>query len=248
MFEPRFYRQDMGGRFTSLVYRYKDSDIWIAFDKESLVNKDDILAFVDVKCRSLWSDFENYFVNDPDFENSLDPYVVSEHATPSIRSLSERSFITGVGPMAGIAGLFAEEIGRGLKNEFNLSEIIIENGGDDYIDVRNDIKVSLYAGEHPLSNKIHLIIEPDLCPIGLCASSGKFGHSKSFGKADLVSVACRDTVLADQYATAFANRIQEENDVKGVIDSALQIPDILHMAVFKDKTFAIGGYLKVSQQ
>jgi ApbE superfamily uncharacterized protein (UPF0280 family) len=150
--------------------------------------------------------------------------------------------------MAGIAGLFAEEIGRALKNEFGFKEIIVENGGDDYIDVQNDINVSLYAGEHPLSNKIHLIIEPDMCPIGLCASSGKFGHSISFGSADLVSIACRDTVLADQYATAFANRIKSEDDVTSVIQLAQTLPDILHIAVFKDQAFAIGGHLKVSQR
>jgi ApbE superfamily uncharacterized protein (UPF0280 family) len=238
----------MGGRFKSVVYRYKDSDIWIAYDKNNNVNKEHLLAFVDEKCRSLWQIFEMHFKIDPGYEHALEPYSVKDNSGDEIKRLSNASLSTGVGPMAGIAGLFAEEIGRALKNEFGFKEIIVENGGDDYIDVQNDINVSLYAGEHPLSNKIHLIIEPEMCPIGLCASSGKFGHSISFGSADLVSIACRDTVLADQYATAFANRIKSEDDVTSVIQLAQTLPDILHIAVFKDQAFAIGGHLKVSQR
>jgi ApbE superfamily uncharacterized protein (UPF0280 family) len=238
----------MGGRFKSVVYRYKDSDIWIAYDQNTSVNQEHVLDFVNEKCRSLWQTFKMHFKIDPEYEHALEPYSVKNDSDLVIKRLSHASLSTGVGPMAGIAGLFAEEIGKALKNEFGFKEIIVENGGDDYIDVRDDIRVSLYAGEHPLSNKIHLLIEPGNCPLGLCASSGKFGHSTSFGTADLVSVACPDTVLADQYATAFANRIKSEDDVASVIQLAQTLPHILHIAVFKDQAFAIGGHLKVSQR
>ena len=236
----------MGGRFESLVYRYRDTDIWMAFDKDANVNKSDIISFIDKKCRRLWDIFEGYFRIDPEYKDSFEPYEVADNAPSVVKRLSLGSLITEVGPMAGIAGLYAEEIGKACKDQFGFKEVIVENGGDLYIDVEKRIKVSLFAGDHPLSNKIKLDIEPDMCPMGLCASSGKFGHSKSLGKADLVSVACFDTVMADQYATAFANQVVNVSDVEEVVDTAIEVMNLMHISVFKDKTFAIGGKIKVS--
>lgn len=247
MHEPRFYRQNMGERFMSLVYRYKQSDIWIAYDRDSPANKEDVLNAADEKCKSLWRIFEQYFSIDPQFRTQLEPCKAMDDAPEDIQRLSKTSFITEVGPMAGIAGLFAEQIGVYLKSKFAFKEIIVENGGDDYIDVSRDIRVSLFAGSHPLSNKIQIMIKPDMCPLGLCASSGKFGHSKSFGRADLVSIACSDPVLADQFATAYANKVKDGSEIKDVIEKALQDPRIRHIAIFKDKTFAIGGEIKVAE-
>ena len=246
MFEPRFYRKDMGGRFNSLIYRYRDTDIWMAYDEHTTIAKDDIIAFIDTKCRYLWKTFEDYFKIDPEYKDTYDPYKVSEDAPEPIQRLALGSIITEVGPMAGIAGLYAEEIGKACKDEFGFKEIIVENGGDLFIDVEKKIKVSLFAGDHPLSNRIKLDIEPHMCPMGLCASSGKFGHSKSLGNADLVSVACYDTVMADQYATAFANQVLDVSDIEEVIETAIEVVNLKHISIFKDKAFAIGGLIKVS--
>ena len=246
MYEPRWYRRNMGERFTSFTYRFKETDIWIAYDIFSKTSIDEVRNFVDGKCRVLWKSFEDYFLIAPEFEHAIAPLKVPFTAPELIRNLSDSSFITGVGPMAGIAGAFAEEIAIACKNEFGFKEIIIENGGDNYIDISSDIHVQLFAGDHPLSNKIKLIIEAQDSPIGLCASSGKFGHSKSFGKADLVSVACKNTILADQYATAFANKIINSADINSVLKEASSILDIVHIAVFVDEKFGIQGKLKVS--
>ncbi|MDZ7795695.1 MAG: UPF0280 family protein [Candidatus Marinimicrobia bacterium] len=189
--------------------------------------------------------FESYFLRHPGFKDALVPLHAEEHAPKLIRDLAEASFTTGVGPMAGIASAFAEEIGKSCKREFGFKEIIAENGGDTYIDVRSEIRVSLFAGSHSLSNRIRLVILPEVCPLGLCASSGKFGHSKSFGSADLVSVAAGNTIMADQYATYFANRTAVRDDVQKVLDEAAALKDILHISIFKDDVFGIGGRLKI---
>ena len=246
MYEPRWYRQNIGERFNSFTYRFMETDIWVAFDVFSKVSKDEILRFVDNKCRSLRKLLEDYFLISPEFEHSLKPLKVPATAPELIRKLADGSVKTDVGPMAGIAGAFAEEIGKACKIEFGFKEIMIENGGDNYLDVLTDIYVKLYAGEHPLSNKIKLIIEAKDSPLGLCASSGKFGHSKSFGKADLVSVACKNTILADQYATAFANKIHESNDINTVLLEASTIPEIIHIAIFMDDKFGVRGKLKLN--
>ena len=103
-----------------------------------------------------------------------------------------------------------------------------------------------YYNELCAVDKIKLDIEADMCPLGLCASSGKLGHSKSLGKADLVSVACCDTVIADQYATAFANQVVEVADIEEVVDAAIEVVNLRHISIFKDRSFAIGGKIKVS--
>ncbi|MCF7832491.1 MAG: UPF0280 family protein [Candidatus Marinimicrobia bacterium] len=247
MYEPRWYRQNMGERFKSFTYRFMETDIWIAFDISSKVKIAEINNFADRKCRDLRKLFENYFLITPEFEHTLKPLNVPSDAPKILKELSECSFKTGVGPMAGIAGAFSEEIGKACKKEFEFNEIMVENGGDDYIDVLSDIHVKLFAGNHPLSNKIKLIIEAGDSPLGLCASSGKFGHSKSFGSADLVSVACKNTILADQFATAFANKIRKSDDIEVVLKEASTIPEIIHIAVFMDDKFGIGGKLKVGE-
>jgi len=218
----------------------------VAYDISSKVSKDQILDFIDKKCRSLRQTCEQYFLISPEFENALDPLKVLRSAPELMRKLSDASLETGVGPMAGIAGAFAEEIAKACKKEFGFKEIMVENGGDNYLDVLSDIHVKLFAGEHPLSNKIKLVIKVRDLPMGLCASSGKFGHSKSLGRADLVSVGCKNTILADQYATAFANMIHKNNDIDTVLEKASAISAIDHIAVFMDDKFGIRGKLKVS--
>ncbi len=237
----------MGERFSSFTYRFMETDIWVGFNHISKVSIDEVKDVVDKKCRELHQLFKDYFFISPRFEHAFEPIEVSKEAPQLIRELSENSFKTGVGPMAGIAGAFAEEIGKTIKHKFGLQELVIENGGDIYLDVSSDLRVSLYAGEHPLSNKIQLLIETHDSPLGLCASSGKFGHSKSFGKADLVSIACKNTVLADQYATAFANMVQDGEDIERTLKLASDIPEIYHIAIFINGKFGIGGKLKVAQ-
>ncbi len=245
MFEPRRYRKTMGGRFTSFVFRFEETDIWLGYDKNTGAEIASVKAYARERCILLRRMFESYFLQHPGFKDSLDPLHAGENAPQLIRDLAEASFTTQVGPMAGIAGAFAEEIGKSCKHKFGFEEIIVENGGDTYIDVRSEIRVSLFADNHSLSNKIQLMIPPEVCPMGLCASSGKFGHSKSFGSADLVSVAGSNAILADQYATYFANRTAVREDVQKVLDEAAVLKDILHISVFKDDVFGIGGRLKI---
>lgn len=245
MYESRWYRHKMGERFSSLTYRFMETDIFLAYDRGSKVRQDDLKHFIDNKSRSLRELLEDYIKMDPDFKKTFNPLKVSAEAPFLIRKLSQNSFLSQVGPMAGIAGAFAEEIGKACKDEFDFKEIMVENGGDNYLDIGSDIIVSLYAGKHPLSDKLQLIIDPNDTPLGLCASSGKFGHSISLGKADLVAVACKDTILADQFATAFANKIQDSSDIKDVLEKASDIPQIMHISVFAFGQFGVQGKLKI---
>jgi hypothetical protein len=54
--------------------------------------------------------------------------------------------------------------------------------------------------------------------LGVASSSGKFGHSFSYGKADLVTVISEDPCLADAFATAIANKIHSKEDAEKMVN------------------------------
>jgi len=120
--------------------------------------------------------------------------------------------LTNVGPMAAVAGAISEYVGMELLNYTN--EIILENGGDIFLSSKITKNVLIYAGASPFSNKIALEIPGNYKPIGICTSSGTFGHSLSFGKADAVVVLAEDTLLADAAATSICNMIKTSDDIE----------------------------------
>jgi len=78
----------------------------------------------------------------------------------------DKSKICGVGPMAGVAGAISEFVGRDLLS--STKNIIIENGGDIFLQSQDTLTVSIFAGESPLSHKVHLEIKPEETPVGIC--------------------------------------------------------------------------------
>lgn len=100
-----------------------------------------------------------------------------------------------------------------LRREYGVGEVVVENGGDIYADVRRPLDVALFAGTSPLSERVGLHLPAGTHPLGICTSSGTVGPSLSFGRADAVMIVCRDVLLADSFATAYANRIRSEADV-----------------------------------
>jgi ApbE superfamily uncharacterized protein (UPF0280 family) len=101
--------------------------------------------------------------------------------------------------------------------------------------------VSVFAGHSPLSEKIGLRIEAKKSPLGICTSSGTVGHSLSFGKADAVMIVCRNALLADGFATTFANQIQTADDINPVLEKIESDKDILSALLVKDDKMGIVG-------
>lgn len=67
------------------------------------------------------------------------------------------------------------------------------------------------------------------------------GPSLSFGRADAVMIVCRDVLLADSYATAWANRVRTEEDTGSVVERACRVPEILGAMAVKGERLAVGG-------
>jgi len=244
MYQSRTYRKAMGSpRFATITFAVGESDLWIGYapatiDATALATEGSRLL------RKLRNEILNY--PDPSFLGSFVPLKEREEEVSSfIAGMLNASKLSGTGPMASVAGSIAQEVGSRLKKKFALEEIVVENGGDLYIDVLKPLPVTIYAGDNSLSGKVSIVVEPKHCPLGVCTSSAKVGHSHSFGKADAVMVACRDAALADAYATAFCNKVREKADVKTVSEEMNTIEEILSALVLLDTKLALCGQLEV---
>jgi ApbE superfamily uncharacterized protein (UPF0280 family) len=221
------------------VAQYKETDVWVGVDKNSF--RPDMIEFTIQTIRSLRDEMDAYLNQDPHFALALAPCNVHDQAPQMAQQMSKISRQAGVGPMAAVAGAFATHIAQELKKRFEINEILVENGGDIYADIKDDIDVSIFAGESPLSEKIGLHIEAKESPLGICTSSGTVGPSLSFGKADAVMMVCKDALLADCYATAFANRIQTAEDINPVLHMIANEKNILSALLVKDDKMGIIG-------
>jgi ApbE superfamily uncharacterized protein (UPF0280 family) len=228
-YQPRTYRDGMGGdRFHSFTIRHLDTDLWIGYNtarKESLSEplKQKVLSTI----KDLRVKIESYAAKDRRFYQALAPYEPVGKVPEIVRIMFAAGKQAGVGPMAAVAGAFARETALALEDNFDLTELIIENGGDNYVKVVRPAVISVSAGSSPLSEKIALEISPGRTPLGICTSSGTVGPSLSFGRADALTIACRDPALADAYATYFGNRVKKASDIEPVLDEIAGRPDIL---------------------
>lgn len=234
-FRERTYRNKVSkGTLTSFHLQVKETDLYISADR----NLDRFARTSVYKHRKY---LEEYIQYNPSFLNSLTPIGRDDFAPPIIKDMIEASIISGVGPMAAVAGAIAQYVGRDLMQ--HSQNVIVENGGDIFLKcVDNDAFVAIFAGESPLSYNISIRIRPEDTPMGICTSSGTVGHSLSLGIADAVCVTSKSTSLADATATYLCNLVKGEGDIKRVLDVGFKIKGILGILIIvNDKLGAIGS-------
>ena len=187
---------------------------------------------------------EEYISLYPDFLTSLVPLPPDERAPRIISAMLTASRRAGVGPMAAIAGAIAEFVGRELE-EFS-GDVILENGGDIYLNSRVDRLVGIYAGTSPLSGKISLNVRAGQMPLGVCTSSGTVGHSLSFGNTDAVVVLSPDTALADAAATAVGNCVRKPADIIKGLERAQAIAGVSGVVIIQGDQMAVWGDVNIA--
>ena len=222
MHKNRFYRTWVNSGLVNFTVCEDETDIFISAEKE-LKNQAKKLI------RRYRSDIIGYIKIRPEFETSLEPLLPDDGAPEIVKSMLKAARLTGVGPMAAIAGAVSEFAGKGLL-KFT-KQIILENGGDIFIKTDTERKIGIYAGGSPLTGKIAIKIKPRHTPLGICTSSGSVGHSLSFGKADAVSVIAEDVSLGDACATAAANRIKDQKTIEEALNFAKNIEGIMGVVV-----------------
>lgn len=186
---------------------------------------------------------EQYIERDPLFRTTLKPYLVQSDAPALAVEMAQAAQQAGVGPMAAVAGAFAQMVGKALARRSR--DVIVENGGDIFLRTARPRKVGIFAGTSPFTNKIALEIQPQQTPLGICTSSGTVGHSLSFGKADAVIILAPATPLADAVATATGNLVQTAEDLQKAVDFAAAIPGVIGAVAIKEDKLAAWGQVKL---
>ena len=183
-------------------------------------------------------DLKNYIFKNPDFQVSLEPIKCEDNAPLIVRKMVEASTIADVGPMACVAGTISQlSLDYLIENDSKYS--IVENGGDIAIINDETVLCGIYSNNPILGNNIAFKLKPRKKPLGICTSSGKIGHSISFGKSDSVSVISKHPAIADGLATRIANEINGDN-------SEQKVSNGLECAEYYSEFF--DGVLIISQQ
>jgi len=202
------------------------------------VNSDWLLS----KLTILYNQVEDYISKDRFFQVSYEPVQVGVRAPQIVKDMVYAASISGVGPMACVAGAIAEHLGMEILAEGS-GEVIVENGGDIFLKLSSEKIVGIHAGESAFSDKLAFKVKPDQTPLGIAASAGQVGPSVSLGEADAVVVVAKSTILADAAATAIANEVKGEDGVKKGLKKAGTIPGIQGVLIIKDDELATWGKL-----
>jgi len=186
---------------------------------------------------------ESYVQMYPDFLKTLTPWRIRGPVPRIIRDMAAAGAAAGVGPMAAVAGAISAHVGVDLLSY--TSQVIVENGGDVFLKIKDPGTIAIYAGASPLSLKIGLKVYPHGNPLGVCTSSGTVGHSFSFGKADAASVVAHDCALADAAATAVCNQVQSGKDIQKAIDFGKRIRGVNGLIVIIGDRIGMWGDLEI---
>jgi ApbE superfamily uncharacterized protein (UPF0280 family) len=167
---------------------------------------------------------EKYLGRYPEFGTTLAPWTKDEPRPAMIEEMVQAGRRTGVGPMAAVAGAIAARVGMDLLNRSR--EVIVENGGDVFLQTTEPVTIGVYSGEGDFGSRLALRAGGGDAPVGVCTSSGTIGHSLSRGRADAVCVIAGSCALADAAATATGNRVQGEGDIRPAIEWCKKIDEI----------------------
>jgi ApbE superfamily uncharacterized protein (UPF0280 family) len=204
----------------------------------------------DIDCRhaaldelvSNYGQLINYINVNPLFMSSYSPVDVADDVPAIVSVMAEASSACNVGPMAAVAGSFAQVVGQRMKLE-GASDVIVENGGDIYLALGTYATVAISAGPSALSERLALRVKPSETPCGICTSSSSVGPSISLGAADSVTVVATSSALADASATALGNMVKCSRDVKGALKFADRLPGITGVIIIIGDTMGLSGNL-----
>jgi len=233
----KFYRECSEGRFQSFTVQYRETDLWIGVDRFDSTMPDMVLELVE----KLHCELYELAKVAPQFFSSLEPVQLFEGPKIALK-MAQAANRANVGPTAAVAGAIADEVGQLLLKEFKCNEVVVENGGDIFINCERPITSLIYAGNSPLSNKVALKLPKGTW--GVCTSSAKLGHSLSFGNADAVTVVCRNATIADAFATAYCNMVKNKNDVEDLLRTAIN-EDVLGVVVIFEDMLGVRGQFEI---
>jgi len=165
---------------------------------------------------------KNYIAENPLFKTSLRSSCLDNNAPLIIKKMINASIDYDVGPMAAVAGAISEMIILKLIKS-GADEVIIDNGGDIALFLQHPCQIGLYAGNSNI-NGYGFRIETTDKLLGICTSSGKIGHSRSFGISYSTTVFSDSPSGADGAATKIGNLIKKDDkeNIKDILETSIQ--------------------------
>ncbi len=235
MERERFYRNIMKiGSLKRFEVQVKETDLLI-FSEKNLKKE------IEEEVKKQRKIIETYIREHPEFYLSFSPVDV-ESEEEIIKLMSISSKLTKTGPMASVAGCISEIIGNKFLSVSK--EIFIENGGDIFMNLKNEVKIGIYAGSSPFSMKIGIKIKKD-SPYGIATSSGTVGHSFSYGDADAVTITSNSATFADGAATYFGNLIKGKIDIELIEKEIENSPFIDGILIIRGKELFVWGNIEL---
>lgn len=208
-YEPRFYRESAeSGDLVRFRVVVSETDLMIHAE-------DDLSWQAKAVVHSLRGELESYIATHPRFAESFVPVEVEESAPEIVREMAHAARVAGVGPMAAVAGAFAEAVARHLSQWS--AEVIVENGGDVFVMGTRERTVALWTGQP--TQTLGLRLSSRQLPCAVATSSGTIGPSVSLGRADAATVVARSGSLADAAASVVGNRVHAPDDIEAALSA-----------------------------
>lgn len=208
----RHYREQHSRHADELSFQVVvgETDLWITATA-------DLSRAISLLAAELRGQIQAYMALDPAFRTSLVPIPVLPGAPEIVQRMAAGAQLAGVGPFAAVAGTIAQMIAEQFKDRS--PEMLVENGGDIYIQGRRDRTIGLLPDVNSKA-LLGLRIAGSALPLSVCSSSASIGHSLSFGQGDLVTILAPDGAFADAAATALCNMLHSAADIPAVINQA----------------------------
>lgn len=239
----RIYRSSKNSpRLRSFTVKVKQTDLWIAVSKNCF--EPGLPARVERFVYQQRLLLETYLAEFPHFARTLEPCLPEKTPPPLFQAMCSAGNKAGTGPMAAVAGAFAEAVGLFLLD--SIPEVIVENGGDIFLKVINTVHVGFFTRESTLHGRLALKIDPGTTPLGVCTSSGTVGPSLSFGQADAAVVLSPSTALADAAATALGNRVNDKSDLETALEYVCSIEGVSGAVVIAGESVAACGNVELA--
>jgi ApbE superfamily uncharacterized protein (UPF0280 family) len=190
---------------------------------------------------------EKYVREYNEFLTSFSPIKVQSDYE-IINLMAKTAFLCDVGPMATVAGAFADLMLKTMKSpneEFIAAKTaLIENGGEIANDSEKKMKVALFAGNNQLNLNIGFLIKKEECPIGIATSSATIGHAISLGQADAVTIFAENAAIADGAATKIGNIVKGvdiEKSIKKGLDAVDDLGELRGAFISRNDKIGITG-------